>query len=98
MDFVEDIIHKLLKTLQKLRELKEGAKVDFITIGKKVTWRLRRVNQNITGVFTDMPDVNIRLSDIFPLSKLVMEEYRNQKYKKFICLIRILLLLLRKIL
>lgn len=70
------------KTLQKLRELKEGAKVDFITIGKKGDMALRRVNQNITGVFTDMPDVNIRLSDIFPLSKLVMEEYRNQKYKK----------------
>jgi len=70
------------KTLQKLRELGEGSGIDLMTIGKKGDVAMRRINQNITGVFTEMPDVNMGLRDILPLAKLVMGEYRNQKYKK----------------
>ena len=43
---------------------------------------MRRVNQNITGAFAEMPDVNIMISDIVPLSKMVMDEYKKQTYKK----------------
>lgn len=68
------------RTIAQLKE--ENSAVDIITVGKKGDVAMRRVNQNITGVFTDMPDVNIMLSDIAPLGKLVMNEYKNQTYKK----------------
>jgi F-type H+-transporting ATPase subunit gamma len=70
------------KTVEKLRELGENNNIDFITVGKKGDLALRRINQNITGVFTEIPDVNIGPSDILPLSKLVTDEYKNLKYKK----------------
>jgi len=43
---------------------------------------MRRINQNITGAFTEMPDVNIMISNIVPLSNMVMDEYKNKTYKK----------------
>lgn len=74
------------KTVEKLREMGEENNqknnIDFITVGKKGDIAMRRINQNITGVFTEIPDVNIGLSDLLPLSKLVMDEYKNLKYKK----------------
>jgi F-type H+-transporting ATPase subunit gamma len=74
------------KTIGKLRELnKENNQknnIDFITIGKKGDIAMRRIDQNIIGAFLEMPDVNIRLSNIAPFSKLIMDEYRNLKYKK----------------
>lgn len=70
------------KTVQKLRELGEENEIDIVTVGKKGDIAMRRINQNITGVFTEMPDVNVRLSDILPLSRIIMDEYRIFKYKK----------------
>ena len=70
------------KTVQKLKESTGEDSVDFITIGKKGDVAMRRINQNIAGVFSEMPDVNIHLSDIAPISKIVMDEYKNLKYKK----------------
>jgi len=69
------------KTLHKLQEL--GAKdVDIITVGKKGDSAMRRINQNIPEVFTEMPDVNIKISDINPLAKTVMDQYLNKTYSK----------------
>ncbi len=68
-------------TLQKLKELSEE-EAEIVTIGKKGDVAMRRIDQNITGVFTDMPDVNISLTDALPLSRLIINEYRNGKYKK----------------
>ena len=68
------------KTIQQLKEEKDN--VDIVTIGKKGDIAMRRINQNITGVFTEIPDVNIRLSDMIPLSTLIMDEYKNHIYKK----------------
>jgi F-type H+-transporting ATPase subunit gamma len=68
-------------TLLKLRELGDE-EADIVTVGKKGDVAMRRINQNITGAFTDIPDVNIRLSDVLPLSKLIMDEYRSGGYKK----------------
>ena len=63
-----------------LKEEKDN--VDIITVGKKGDIAMRRINQNIIGTFTEMPDVNIMISDIIPLSKMVMDEYKNKTYKK----------------
>lgn len=70
------------KTVLKLKELNEGKDADIVTVGKKGDVAMRRINQNITGAFIDMPDVNIKLSDIFPLSKLITDGYKDKTYKK----------------
>jgi F-type H+-transporting ATPase subunit gamma len=70
------------KALQKLKEFENTGDVDMVTVGKKGDVAMRRINQNITGVFNEMPDVNIRLRDVVPLSQIIMEEYSNSKYKK----------------
>ncbi|MFZ2150378.1 MAG: ATP synthase F1 subunit gamma [Minisyncoccia bacterium] len=69
-------------TLQKLKQLGNEAETDIVTVGKKGDVAMRRINQNITGAFTDIPDVNIGLRDVLPLSKLIVDEYRNGGYKK----------------
>lgn len=70
------------KTLYKLQETEKRNNVDVITVGKKGDIAMRRINQNIPEVFTDMPDINIKISDIAPLSKLVMDQYLNRIYNK----------------
>lgn len=69
------------KAVQKLKEI-NGNDVDIITVGKKGDVAMRRINQNITGTFVDIPDVNISLADIFPLSKLVTDSYKDTTYNK----------------
>ena len=70
------------KTLVMLKELGQNGEVDIVTVGKKGDVAMRRINQNITGVFAEMPDINIRLSDVIPLSRIIMDEYKNFTYKK----------------
>ncbi len=70
------------KTIQKLRELGEENQIDFMTVGKKGDIAMRRIDQNIIGVFPDMPDVSLKLSDISALSKVVMDDYKSLAYKK----------------
>ena len=41
---------------------------------------MRRIGQNIIASFIDMPD-NSTLSDISPLSKLILDEYKKGNYK-----------------
>jgi len=70
------------KTLSKLVELDTSEEVDLVTVGKKGDMAMRRINQNITSVFNELPDVNIRLSDVGALAKIIMGEYRASTYKK----------------
>ncbi len=74
------IIKKTLHQLQGIKEKQD--EVDIITVGKKGDMAMRRINQNITEVFTNMPDINLALSDITPLAKLLMDQYINHTYKK----------------
>ena len=69
------------KTLRKLQEEK-GNDIDIITVGRKGDVAMRRIGQNITEVFASMPDMNLAISDIAPLSKLVTDQYVNKTYKK----------------
>ncbi len=65
-----------------LTVLKEDDKsIDIITVGKKGDGAMRRIGQNIIASFTEVPDNNIGLSDIVPLSKLIVDEYKNGTYK-----------------
>lgn len=77
------IIKKVVSFIRESQKTVFGeTEVDFVTIGKKGDVAMRRINQNITGVFAEMPDINIHLSDILPFSKMIIEEYKNLKYKQ----------------
>ncbi|MDD5721310.1 MAG: ATP synthase F1 subunit gamma [Candidatus Pacebacteria bacterium] len=72
------VIKKVISLL-KLEE--KNTKIDFITIGKKGDIAMRRIDKNIIASFTELPD-KISLSDILPVSKLVMDEYISLHYDK----------------
>lgn len=67
------------KTIGTLKEL-SGTEIDIVTVGKKGDAAMRRVGQNIIASFVNIPD-NSTLSDISPLSKLIVDEYKNGNYK-----------------
>jgi F-type H+-transporting ATPase subunit gamma len=56
--------------------------VDIITVGKKGDSAMRRTGQTVVASFTDMPDNNIALSDIIPLSTYLTNEFKEEKYGK----------------
>jgi len=74
------IIKITLRKLQEFQTLHVGT--DIITVGRKGDMAMRRVNQNITGVFPSMPDMNLKISDIAPLSKMLTDQYINKTYNK----------------
>ena len=82
------IIKKTLRKLQEFQTLDVGnprrttSGTDIITVGRKGDMAMRRVNQNITGVFPSMPDMNLKISDIAPLSKMLTDQYINKTYNK----------------
>lgn len=68
----------LKQTILKLKDI--GSDVDLVTIGKKGDVAMRRVGQNVVASFDSLPE-NINLSDIIPISKLVLDEFKNGTYK-----------------
>jgi F-type H+-transporting ATPase subunit gamma len=73
---------QVLKTatlfLKNMRD--KGESFDIVTIGKKGDSAMRRLGQNVISSFVDIPD-NATPSDISPLSKLLIDEYRSGTYK-----------------
>ncbi|HAE36905.1 MAG: ATP synthase gamma chain [Candidatus Nomurabacteria bacterium GW2011_GWF2_35_66] len=66
--------------------LKDSAQVgpvqiDIITVGKKGDNAMRRIGQNVTASFLEIPD-NSALSDLIPMSKMIIDEYKSGKYNK----------------
>lgn len=60
----------------------KNIKIDFITVGKKGDVSMRRLGKNnIIASFFDLPD-NISLSNILPISKLIIDEYNASHYDK----------------
>ncbi len=53
---------------------------DIVTVGKKGDNAMRRIGQNIIASFAEIPDNNILLSDVTPLSKLITDEYKKGSY------------------
>ena len=54
---------------------------DVITIGKKGDNAMHKTGQSVIASFIEMPDVNIKISDIMPVSTLITEEYKKSNYK-----------------
>lgn len=59
----------------------ENANLDVVTIGKKGDISMRRIGKKIIATFTELPD-HITLMDVFPISKLLMDEYIALHYDK----------------
>jgi F-type H+-transporting ATPase subunit gamma len=55
--------------------------VDLVTLGKKGDLAMRRIGRKVLATFSDIPD-NVALSDIVPISKLLVEEYISMRYDR----------------
>jgi F-type H+-transporting ATPase subunit gamma len=62
-----------------VQELHRSDLWDIITVGKKGDSAMRRTGQSVVATFTDMPN-NINLRDIIPLSTLITNEFKEEKY------------------
>jgi F-type H+-transporting ATPase subunit gamma len=69
------------KTILKLKENTSSSKIDIISVGKKGDSAMRKTGQNIVATFTEMPDINLKVSDILPISTLIINEFKNGNYK-----------------
>ncbi len=54
--------------------------IDMVTVGKKGDDAMRRIKQNVIATFTEFPTI-LALSDITPLSTLLVNEYKSSSYK-----------------
>ncbi len=68
------------RTISSLKEI-DTENVDIITIGKKGDNAMRRIGSNVIASFLELPD-NSNLSDILPISKMIIDEYKSAKYTK----------------
>ena len=69
------------KAITLLKRENGTASINVITVGKKGDVAMRRIGKNIIATFTELP-ANISLSDVSPISKLVLQEYTAGHYDK----------------
>lgn len=72
------IIKKAVLALKDSAQVRP-MQIDMITVGKKGDNAMRRIGQNIVASFLEIPD-NSGLSDLMPLSKMIIDEYKSAKY------------------
>jgi F-type H+-transporting ATPase subunit gamma len=58
-------------------------KIDFITIGRKADNIIRKLGKNIIATFPDLT-YSPTSEDVRPLSKILIQEYLNEKYDKVV--------------
>jgi len=71
------IIKKLISSIKGINT----KNFDIITVGKKGDNAMRRTGSNVVASFLEIPD-NSALSDLMPLSKMIIDEYKKTKYSK----------------
>ncbi len=69
------IIKKLISSIKGI----DHKNFDIITVGKKGDNAMRRTGSNVIASFLEVPD-NSALSDLMPLSKMIIDEYKSAKY------------------
>ncbi len=67
------------KTIGMIKSLVNDKNIDIITVGKKGDGAMRRIGQNITATFTEIPDT-VSMRDIIPLSTYLTSGFKEQKY------------------
>ena len=69
------IIKKLISSIKGI----DTKNFDVITVGKKGDNAMRRTDSNVVASFLEIPD-NSALSDLMPMSKMIIDEYKSIKY------------------
>ncbi len=67
------------KTIGMIKNQVDSKNIDIITIGKKGDGAMRRIGQNITATFTEIPDT-VSMRDIIPLSTYLTSGFKEEKY------------------
>jgi F-type H+-transporting ATPase subunit gamma len=70
------VVKKVLTLLKT-----DSTNVDIVTVGKKGDVSMRRIGKKVIASFTELPD-HISLRDVFPISKLVIDEYTTGNYDR----------------
>lgn len=70
------VIKKTLAMLQS-----GNVSVDIVAVGKKGDTMMRRIGRNIIASFFELPS-NVSISDIIPISELLINEYNLEHYDK----------------
>ncbi|MEX2029279.1 MAG: ATP synthase F1 subunit gamma, partial [Candidatus Paceibacterota bacterium] len=70
---------QIIKKTFPILNLETNTKIDILAVGKKGDTAMRRIGKNIVATFTELPD-NIKLSDVRPLSKIIVDEYVKGNY------------------
>jgi len=70
------VVKKVISLLKN-----ENVNIDIVTLGKKGDTMMRRIGRNVIASFFTLPD-NVSLSDIVPVSELVINEYNLEHYDK----------------
>lgn len=79
------VTKKVLALLKQNIDLRKSdfINIDLVTVGKKGDTAMRRIGKNIIATFTELPD-NINLNDVVPISKFVVDQYKENKYDKIL--------------
>lgn len=69
------------KILSLIKTEGDNINFDFITIGKRGDTSMRRLGKRVIATFLDLGD-KISLSQVNPISKMIMDEYIKENYDK----------------
>ena len=69
------------KALALIKNGNKNINIDIVSVGKKGDTMMRRIGKNIIASFFEMPS-NISISDVVPISELVINEYNLGHYDK----------------
>lgn len=75
-----NVIRKMMDFTDTKDEGKEPT-FDFVTVGKKGRDTLFRMNKNVAADFSDMAETP-SLADIVPLTRYLLDEYKQNKYDR----------------
>jgi len=78
-----NLFKKTIKTIEKIEEENKGAKMHFVTCGKKGGEFLHRMGKEIEMAFPAY-SARPKFADIFPLSKVIFKGFEKGKYDKIV--------------
>lgn len=79
--FNQQVVKTAVELIRKEKAVKTDLNIDLISVGKKGSRSMLRLGYNVVAEF-DKPDVIKSISDISPMSKMIMTDFLNKKYDK----------------
>lgn len=77
------LFHKVAKYKTEQDQKPKAPQFDFVTVGRKATQFISRTDAKIVASFPAMSNYS-KLKDIYPLSKLLVEEFSQGHYEKIL--------------